>query len=468
MKKITLALFLMTLPFLGFTQITNGTFDTDVDGWTGKNNATITHNTEGSMQLVHTGTNGMAQSTPNGAPNDGAGNYVLSFKAKGVSGTKVRAIAYQNGNGALTGSEYTILADNTWENYTHTFEGINSNVMNIRLQATSPGTFYFDDVTFEKEGCVGFQITTETDGGGTNTITTPLACYPTGSEIEFTAVASCDEFTFDQWEIDGAASGITTNPYTYTVATADASIKALFTANSDASDTNFDTDAELLEWIGAQDAEVTVIAGSNDLVWDITGTSTKLKYDACSFAPTAWNINALKIGYTNGTNNTRMRLSHPKEGGNEFINYDDLSVAGDATNGVGEIDASLLHESWIGNLSQLELYIRNDNANAGSTNGTFTINYIEFYYDAPLGLEDINLADEKSIRLSPNPVLDILSIKSLSIIKKLEVFNLLGQKVIVKENTNSLNVNKLKSGAYILKIVDENDAVSTKKFIKTK
>jgi hypothetical protein len=44
---------------------------------------------------------------------------------------------------------------------------------------------------------------------------------------------------------------------------------------------------------------------------------------------------------------------------------------------------------------------------------------------------------------------------------------LLGQKVMVKENTNSLNVNKLKPGAYILKIVDENDSVSTKKFIKT-
>ena len=35
MKKITLALFFMTLPFIGFTQITNGTFDSDVAGWKG-------------------------------------------------------------------------------------------------------------------------------------------------------------------------------------------------------------------------------------------------------------------------------------------------------------------------------------------------------------------------------------------------------------------------------------------------
>ncbi len=464
MKKITLALFLMTLPFLGFTQITNGTFDADIQGWVGFTGGDISWNSDGSLKLVTSAANKRAQSSPNAAPSEGAGNYILSFKVKGVAGDIVKGIIYQGSQSG--GVAYTIQADNVWENYTHTFEGVSANVaMNIRLQATSVGTFYFDDVTFVKEGCVGFQITAETDGGGANTISTPLACYPTGESVEFTAVPSCDEFTFDQWEIDGQVSGITTNPYTHTVATADVSVKALFLANSTAPDTNFDTSAELEQWTGFQHATVTV---DNDvLTWEITGTSTKLKYDACSFAPVTWNINALKIGYTNGTNNTRMRLSHPKEGGNEFINYDDMAISGDATSGVGEIDASLLHTTWTGNLSQLELYIRNDNTNAGSTSGTFTINYIEFYYDASLGLDDNIYGNENSISLFPNPVSEMLSIKSSSRINKLVVFNLLGQKVMVRENTNSLNVNKLKPGAYILKIVDENDSVSTKKFIKT-
>mgnify|MGYP006131482953 CR=1 FL=1 len=463
MKKITLALFLMTLPFLGFTQITNGTFDADVVGWVGFTGGDVSWSSDGSLMLVALA-NKRAQSSPNAAPSEGAGNYILSFKVKGAAGAIVKGIMFQGSQSG--GVPYTIQADNEWETYTHIFEGVGADVaMNIRLQAITAGTFYFDDVAFDKEGCVGSQITTETDGGGTNTITTPLACYPTGSAIEFTAVASCDEFTFEEWEIDGVASGITTNPYTYTVTAADASIKALFAATSDASDTNFDTTVELEEWIGAQDATVT--AENNVLTWVITGTSTKLKYDACSFAPNAWNINALKIGYTNGTDNTRMRLSHPKEGGNEFINYDDMAISGDATSGVGEINASLLHNSWTGNLSQLELYIRNDNTNTGSTSGTFTIDYIEFYYDTSLGLDDNNLGDEKSVSLFPNPVSDMLSVKSSSVIKKLEVFNLLGQKVMVRENTNSLNVNRLESGAYILKIVDENDFISTKKFIKT-
>jgi len=463
MKKITLALFFMTLPFIGFTQITNGTFDSDVAGWKGFSGGDISWNSDGSLKLVATAANKKAQSDPNAAPSEGAGNYILSFKVKGVAGNIVKGIIYQGAQSA--GVAYTILADNVWETYTHTFDDVNATTaMNIRLQAITASTLYFDDVTFVKEACTGYAITVETDGGGTNTITTPLACYPTGEVIEFTAAASCDKFTFTQWEIDGEASGITTNPYTYTSGSADAIVKALFASTSDSSDTNFDTTAELEEWIGAQHATVTV---DNDvLTWEITGVSTKLKYDACSFAPTAWNINALKIGYTNGTNNTRIRLSHPKDGGNEFISYDDMAISGDATNGVGEIDTSLLHTSWIGNLSQLELYIRNDNANAGSTNGNFTINYIEFYYAETAGLADSNLSDENSIHLFPNPVKDILSIKSLSILKKLEVFNVLGQKVMGRENTNSLNVTKLNSGAYILKTMNENGAVSTKKFIK--
>ena len=466
MKKITLALFFMTLPFIGFTQITNGTFDTDVTGWKGFSGGDISWSSDASLMLVTTAANKKAQTEPNVAPFEGAGNYILSFKVKGVAGGIVKGIIFQGTQSG--GVAYTILADNVWETYTHTFEGLDATTaMNIRLQANATGTFYFDDVTFVKEACAGFSITAETDGGGTNAITAPLVCYPTGEEIEFTATASCAEFTFDQWEIDGAASGITTNPYTYTVATADAIVKALFEVNSNSSDTNFNTSAELSEWNSAQHATVTV---ENDvLTWEITGVSTKLKYDACSFAPTAWNINALKIGYTNGTDNTRMRFVHPKaDGGMAYIDFDDMAVSGDEASGVGEIDFTLLHDAWTGNLSQLELYIRNDDTNAGSTNGTFTINYIEFDYAETAGLADSNLSDENSIHLFPNPVKNILSIKSPSILKKLEVFNVLGQKVMGRENTNSLNVTKLNSGAYILKTMNENGAISTKKFIKIK
>jgi len=99
-----------------------------------------------------------------------------------------------------------------------------------------------------------------------------------------------------------------------------------------------------------------------------------------------------------------------------------------------------------------------------TADSSINIDDVSLVLSSSLGVDDFSSTDK--IELFPNPVKDILSIKSLSIMKKMEVFNVLGQKVMVLENTNSLNVNELKSGAYILKIVDENDTISTKKFIK--
>ena len=96
---------------------------------------------------------------------------------------------------------------------------------------------------------------------------------------------------------------------------------------------------------------------------------------------------------------------------------------------------------------------------------SINIDDVSLVLTSSLGVDDFSSTEK--IELFPNPVKDILSIRSVSILKKLEVFNVLGQKVIGIENTNSLNVTKLKPGAYILKIVDENDTISTKKFIKT-
>ena len=124
MKKIILALFLMTLPFLGFTQITNGTFDADIQGWVGFTGGDISWNSDGSLKLFTSAANKRAQSSPNAAPSEGAGNYILSFKVKGVAGDIVKGIIYQGSQSG--GVAYTIQADNAWETYTHTFEGLDA------------------------------------------------------------------------------------------------------------------------------------------------------------------------------------------------------------------------------------------------------------------------------------------------------------------------------------------------------
>ena len=84
-----------------------------------------------------------------------------------------------------------------------------------------------------------------------------------------------------------------------------------------------------------------------------------------------------------------------------------------------------------------------------TVDSSVNIDDVSLVLTSSLGVDDFS--DTNKIELFPNPVKDILSIKSLSIIKKVEVFNVLGQKVMGRENTNDLNVTKLKSGAYILK-----------------
>lgn len=82
-----------------------------------------------------------------------------------------------------------------------------------------------------------------------------------------------------------------------------------------------------------------------------------------------------------------------------------------------------------------------------------------------LGLEDIT-KDDSTIKLFPNPANETLNIVSTSPISKVQLFNMLGQKVLERTNTNTLNVSNLVSGIYIAKIYGEGNTVSTKRFTK--
>lgn len=66
----------------------------------------------------------------------------------------------------------------------------------------------------------------------------------------------------------------------------------------------------------------------------------------------------------------------------------------------------------------------------------------------------------------PNPAVNELRINSQETIKKVEVFNLLGKRVLTAKNINTtLDVSELSSSVYLVKLTSEN-GVSTKKFIK--
>ncbi len=158
MKKIIILIFLF-LPFFGISQVfTNGTFDSDVSGWTAKNGAAVTYDaTEGNtslgaLKLVTTDAGDRAQTNPNSAPLI-AGDYLLTVNVKGTAGTEIQFTRFQNGNanGNVEGSSTFTLATNDWEEFTYTFTALEVSNMNIRvIGQTASSTYFIDDVTLVK------------------------------------------------------------------------------------------------------------------------------------------------------------------------------------------------------------------------------------------------------------------------------------------------------------------------------
>lgn len=66
----------------------------------------------------------------------------------------------------------------------------------------------------------------------------------------------------------------------------------------------------------------------------------------------------------------------------------------------------------------------------------------------------------------PNPTTGVLKIQSNTAISKLEIYNNLGQSVMLQLNTNEVDMTKLKSGIYFMKIQDANGNQETIKIIK--
>lgn len=100
--------------------------------------------------------------------------------------------------------------------------------------------------------------------------------------------------------------------------------------------------------------------------------------------------------------------------------------------------------------------------------------YDEIYIDdvkacvncATLGVEKIS-KDDASVRLYPNPVRDVLNIEAEDRnVSKIEVYSMLGKRVLSADNTKSVNVSSLSRGVYISKIFGDDSSISTKRFVK--
>jgi len=72
---------------------------------------------------------------------------------------------------------------------------------------------------------------------------------------------------------------------------------------------------------------------------------------------------------------------------------------------------------------------------------------------------------EKKLSIYPNPVQDILTINSAQKVEQIQLYNLVGQLVFESNHAESINLNQLNAGTYIIKIKTENEIIS-KKIIK--
>ncbi|WP_046757272.1 T9SS type A sorting domain-containing protein [Kordia jejudonensis] len=96
--------------------------------------------------------------------------------------------------------------------------------------------------------------------------------------------------------------------------------------------------------------------------------------------------------------------------------------------------------------------------NALAVSGMSTFNF------ATLSINDVELLDT-DVKIYPNPASNILNIQTNTMITKVEIFNLLGKKV-VQANTTEINVSQLSEGMYVMKLTSVEGAQITKRFIK--
>ena len=101
----------------------------------------------------------------------------------------------------------------------------------------------------------------------------------------------------------------------------------------------------------------------------------------------------------------------------------------------------------------------------GFTQGAMEIDYVRVYKEKILSTENASI--QKSIRFSPNPVKDVLTVNIPENFSgaKIAIFSLLGQKIATfnsKDTTLTIDTSSYKSGIYIMQILNNNENVCFK------
>lgn len=116
------------------------------------------------------------------------------------------------------------------------------------------------------------------------------------------------------------------------------------------------------------------------------------------------------------------------------------------------------------------------NLESSNVNFTFSLLYAALQVDYPFSLrfegisQGINEVDEISCLVFPIPAKEVLNIQTESSIQSIELIDINGKRIntntTISDNFTSINVSHLASGVYFIKVIDMNQKVAVKKFVK--
>jgi len=77
-----------------------------------------------------------------------------------------------------------------------------------------------------------------------------------------------------------------------------------------------------------------------------------------------------------------------------------------------------------------------------------------------------NILETVDISIYPNPASEFINIESTKTIDKIELYDLLGKRVLRTTETNQIKINHLPNGVYLLKVFSDNKSITKKIVIK--
>ena len=106
------------------------------------------------------------------------------------------------------------------------------------------------------------------------------------------------------------------------------------------------------------------------------------------------------------------------------------------------------------------------NVDAGFSESAMIIDYVRVYQNENLSTDDV-FASKFSVYPNPSDESKILNIKTTESIDKVELYNMIGQRILNQtNNTKEFNIQNVRTGVYLMMIYSGNKSITKRVIIK--